>query len=222
LEAFETLRDRQVKVEGIKDTLKKNAPNPDKFTSKAETDRLEGQFDLAAASLIAGITNVVTLTSGGGHQNYISYDALGLPIDGHGLGHGVGVNGKTPEECRVIIRQFHCKLIARLADKLKAVPEGDGTMLDNTLIVYMSDSGESHHPNLLEWPVILLGNLGGNLNAGNRLLEYPKYAAKGHKTMENLYMSLLHAAGKPREKFGQVDPKLADIDTKGPLAELVV
>jgi hypothetical protein len=106
LEAFESLQDRQVKIEGIKDSLRRHVPPPDKFTSTAETDRLEGQFDLAAAALIAGLTNVVTLTSGGGGQNYISYAGLGLPIDGHDIGHGKGIDGKTPEECRVIIRQF--------------------------------------------------------------------------------------------------------------------
>ena len=102
------------------------------------------------------------------------------------------------------------------------VEEGDGTMLDNTLIIYLSDSGEAHHPNLLEWPVILLGNLGGRLKAGNCLLKYPRYAAKGHKTMASLYLSFLHVVGKPREHFGQVDPKLADIDTKGSLSELLL
>ena len=65
-------------------------------------------------------------------------------------------------------------------------------MLDNTLIIYLSDSGEAHHPNLLECPVILLGNLGGKLKSKNRLLEYPKYGAAGHKTLANLYLAFLH------------------------------
>lgn len=219
-EAFEALRDRQVRVSGVRDALARHAPAADKFTSRAETDRLEGHFDLAAAALVAGLTNVVTLSSGGGHQNYISYDGLGLPIDGHGIGHGQGVAGKTPDECRVVIRRFHCRLIARLADKLRAVPEGDGTVLDNTLIVYLSDSGEAHHPNLHEWPVVLLGDLGGRLKAGNRLIEYSRYGRNGHKTTANLYLSLLHAAGRRAERFGLPDPKLADLDTAGPLGEL--
>ncbi len=220
LEAFESLRDRQTKIDAIGDNLKKQAPSPDKFVSTVETDRLEGHFDLAAAALIAGLTNVVTLTSGGGGQHYISFTGLGLPIDGHGIGHGSGVNGKTPEECRVIIRQFHTKLIARLAEKLQNAKEGTGSVLDNTLIVYLSDSGESHHPNLKEWPVVLLGNLGGKLKSGH-FVEYPKYQTAGHRTLNNLYLGLLAAAGKPRETFGLPDPVLKDIDTKGPLAEIL-
>lgn len=223
LESFESLRDRQAKIDGIRDGLLRAAPPPpDKFTSPLETHRLEGQVDLAAAALIGGLTNAVTLTSGGGGQHYITFAGLGVPIDGHAIGHGQGVKGMTPDQCRVVIRKFHAQLIARLAGKLQAVREGDGTVLDNTLIVYLSDSGDSHHPLLQEWPVVLLGNLGGKLRAGGRFLEYPKYRSAGHRTTASLYLSLLHAAGKPRDVFGQADIGLRDFDVKGPLAELLV
>jgi hypothetical protein len=223
LEAFEALRDRQAKITGIREPLQKCAPNPDKFQSTVETDRLEGQFDLAAAALIAGLTNVVTLTSGGGGQHYITFTGLGIPIDGHAIGHGQGVNGKSPEECRVVIREFHARLIARLAEKLQAVPEGAGTVLDNTLIVYLSDSGESHHPDLKTWPMVLLGNMGGALKAGagGRLLEFPSYQKSGHRTVANLWLALLHAAGRPRDTFGALDPGLRDLNVSGPLTELL-
>lgn len=222
LEAFESLRDRQVKIDGIRDGLKRAAPPPpDKFTSAVETHRLEGQVDLAAAALIGGLTNTVTLTSGGGGQHYITFTGLGVPIDGHAIGHGQGVNGMDWAQCRLVIRKFHAQLIARLASKLQSVREGDGTVLDNTLIVYLSDSGESHHPRLQEWPVVLLGNLGGGLKAGGRYLEYPKYQSAGHRTLSNLYLSLLAAAGRPRDAFGTKDLGLRDFDTGGPLADLV-
>jgi hypothetical protein len=221
LEAFESLRDRQSRIARIEEALKRNTPPPDAFQSPVETDRLEGQFDLAAAALISGLTNVVTIASGGGGQHYITYTGLGIPIDGHSIGHGKGVEGKTPEECRVLIRKFHAGLIAKLAGKLRAAREGDGSMLDRTLIVYLSDSGESHHPNLKEWPVLLLGDLGGTLRTRGRLLEYPRYQSKGHPTLANLYLALLSAAGRPRESFGFADPGLKDVDFKGPLGELL-
>jgi hypothetical protein len=221
LEAYESLRDRQAKIVAIQDKLRTVALAPDKFTSPVETDRLEGQFDVAAAALIGGLTNAVTIASGGGGQHYITYTGLGIPIDGHAIGHGKGVEGKTPEECRVVIRQFHAKLIARLAAKLEAAREGDGSVLDQTLIVYLSDSGESHHPNLQEWPVILLGNWGGRLKAGNRYLHFPKYQVAGHRTMSNLFLALLHGAGAPRENFGLRDPGLKDVEKVGPLQELL-
>ena len=73
-----------------------------------------------------------------------------------------------------------------MAKKLESVKEGAGTMLDNTVIVYLSDSGDGHHPNLHEWPVVLLGDLGGALKTRGRYLQLPAYGTKNHCTMANL------------------------------------
>jgi hypothetical protein len=89
LEAFEALLDRQGRIEAIRDKLVANVPDlSDKFKKPTETNRLQAQFALAAASLIAGLTNVVTLVSGGGGQHYISFPELGIPVGGHHMGTG--------------------------------------------------------------------------------------------------------------------------------------
>ncbi|MGE3808520.1 MAG: DUF1552 domain-containing protein [Gemmataceae bacterium] len=222
LQAFEALRDRQAKIDAMKDQLRQHAPKlDDKFKNPTETNRLEAQFDIAAAALITGLTNVVTLASGGGGQHYISFPQLGIPVGGHHYGHGGGVPGMTHEECFVTVRQYHTRLIARLATALQSIKEGDGTMLDNTVIIYLSDSGDGHHPQLWEWPVILLGNLGGKLKISGRYLQFPAYGAPAHRTLANLYLTLLHAIGKPRDKFGVADPGLKDVDQTGPIADLL-
>jgi hypothetical protein len=222
LEAFENLRDRQGAIERLQGDMRRHAPNLDeKFRRPTETNRLEAQFEIAAAALIVGLTNVVTLTSGGGGQQYVAFPELGIPVDGHHYGHGGGVPGKTYEECFVAVRQFHCRLIAELCRKLQAVPEGDGTMLDNTLIVYLSDSGDGHHPQLYDWPMVLIGNLGGRLRTSGRYLQFPRYGAAGHRTTANLYATLLHAAGRPTDRFGVADPGLRDLDQRGTVNELL-
>jgi len=222
LEAFENLRDRQVQIAAIKDDLKAHAPKLDaKFAKPTETNRLESQFEIATASLITGLTNTVLLTSGGGGQHFPAFPELGVPVGGHHYGHGGGVEGKTYEDCFVAVRQYHCKLIAGLAKKLESVKEGDGTMLDNTVIVYLSDSGDGHHPNLQEWPVVLLGDLGGKLKTRGRYLQFPAYGTKAHRTMANLYCSLLHAVGKPTDKFGVADPGLKGVNQTGTVTELL-
>jgi hypothetical protein len=135
--------------------------------------------------------------------------------------HGGGFNGKTWDELSTTIRKFHFELIARLIGKLKAVKEGDGTMWDNTLIVYLSDAAEAHHSRCWEWPFVLLGNLGGRIKAG-RYLELPGHGAKDHKHIGNLYTTLLHAVGDRRDLFGQPDPILGkDVDQRGPVSELL-
>jgi hypothetical protein len=222
LEAFENLRDRQAKIDAIADDLRKHAPKLDaKFAKPTETNRLEAQFETAAAALITGLTNTVLLTSGGGGQHFPAFPELGIPIGGHHYGHGGGVPGKTYEDCFVTVRQYHCKLIANLAKTLAGVKEGDGTMLDNTVIVYLSDSGDGHHPQLREWPVVMLGDLGGKLKTRGRYLQFPAYEAKAHRTMANLYCTLLHAVGKPADKFGVPDPGLKDVNQTGVVTELM-
>lgn len=222
LEAFENLRDRQAKIDTIKGDLKTHAPKlDDKFKKPTETNRLESQFEIAAAALITGLTNTVLLTSGGGGQHFPAFPELGIPVGGHHYGHGGGVPGKTYEECFVAVRQYHCKLIAGLAKKLEGVKEGDGTMLDNTVIVYLSDSGDGHHPQLREWPVVMLGDLAGKLKTRGRYLQFPAYGTKTHRTMANLYCTLLHAVGKPTDKFGVPDPGLKDVNQAGVVADLL-
>ena len=160
------------------------------------------------------------MASGGGGQGFGKFPELNIP-DLHGIGHGNAYGRDSSDACFVELRQFHVKLIAGLANKLEGVKEGDGTMLDNTLIVYLSDSGESHHPTLPEWPVVLLGDLGGKLKTAGRYLQLPAYGSKNHRTMASLYCTLLHAAGKPRDKFGVNDPGLKGVDQSGVVSELL-
>lgn len=222
MEAFAALRDRQGKIDQIREPLKKHYPQIEAQLKKpTEVNKFDAQFEVATASLLAGLTNVVTLVSGGGGQHYISYPDLGIPVDGHHYGHGGGVEGKNAEQCFVTVRQYHCQKIAKLAKTLQSVPEGNGTMLDNTLIVYLSDSGDGHHPTGYEWPVILLGNLGGQLKSQGQFIQMPLYGTKNHRTMANLYSTLLHAVGKPTDKFGINDPGLKDVKQTGIVPELL-
>jgi len=191
------------------------------YTSAVETDRLDAMFDIGAASLICGLTNVLTLSSAAGIRDFdIMFAGLGLNIGKHGIGHGGSYQGKTWAELYDMIRRYHFTLIAGLMQKLERVREGDGTMLDNTVIVYLSDGAEAHHSRCWEWPMVVIGNLGGRLRAG-RYLDYPGYGQRNHRTTANMYLTLLHAAGDNRETFGVADPALRDINQRGPLTELL-
>ena len=222
LGAYETLRDRQRRLVEVRDTLGGVAPVPDdKYASAVETDRLDAHFDLAAAALIGGLTSVVTIASGVGDPFFsVRFKGLGIELDKHSIGHGGSFGTLTSTECYAKIRRFHFSQIAKLMDRLRAVREGDGTMLDNTLVVYLSDAAESHHSRCWEWPFVLIGDLGGRLRAG-RYLRYPDYGRQGHRTMNSLYVTLLQAAGAKQDTFGQRDPLLDGIDQNGPLAELL-
>ncbi|MBM3994180.1 MAG: DUF1552 domain-containing protein [Planctomycetes bacterium] len=221
LAAFEALHRRQNEIAGMRDQLRRHAPNlGNRLTTTVTSTILEAQFETGAAALIAGLTNVLLLSSGGGEQNFGRFPEFGIN-DLHAIGHGQSVGNRTYEDCFVELRQFHCRLIAGLATRLQNMREGNGTMLDNTVIVYLSDSADGHHPSCYQWPVVLMGNLGGRLRTGGRFIDYPAYGNAGHRTLANLYCTLLHAAGRPRDRFGVTDPGLRDLDQSGPLQELL-
>jgi hypothetical protein len=216
LEGFESLRTRRRELQGVEAQVRQHAPQvDDKYTSETETDRLEAHFDIAAGALITGLTNVVTIRP---DTLSVLYTGLGVDKGVHGLGHG---EGEDPIGNRRKIRAFHVQQIARLAAKLEATPEGDGNMLDNTLIVYFSDAGEKHHASSVQWPFVLVGGLRGQLEMG-RYLQYPGYQMAGHHTIANLYMTLAQATGLPMETFGQLDLNLDAEMQRGPLKELLV
>lgn len=223
LQSYESLRDRRSRLVEVSDALRKVAPVPDdKYQSAVETDRLDAHFDMAAAALIGGLTNVVTIASGVGDPYFsVKFTGLGIDFGKHGIGHGGSYNGMTWDQMAVKIRRFHFELVARLMKKLEAIREGDGTMLDNTVIVYLSDAAEGHHSRCWEWPFVVIGDLGGRLKRPGRYLSYPNYGLDGHRTTNCLYNTFLHAAGAPRDDFGQSDPKLAEQHQKGPLSELL-
>lgn len=221
LSGFEALRDRRVKLVSMQKVLKENAPDlDDKYTSRFTTHHLEAHFDMAAAALISGLTNVATVHADGLDS---VYSGIGIGNNVHAIGHGAGYATLSAQDCRNAIRTFHIELIAALATKLKAVPEGDGTMLDNTMIVYTSDNAARHHSSGFDWPMFVLGNIGGKLKSNGRYLAYPQYGRPGHKhTICNWFTTLCHLAGVPQDLFGQPDMALGKAeDQSGPLNELL-
>jgi len=222
LNAFEELQIRRRKLATMGNRIRETAPPfGEQFTSNSPEVRQQAHLDLTAAALISGITNVVTMRLDNISTNYAG---LGLSDKNvHGIGHGETCNGKTPEEARDIIRLHHMKLLADLARKLKEIPEGDGTMLDNTTIIYLSDSGNEHHGNLNDWPYLVLGGSGGRMKTAGRYIQYPEYGAAGHKTIGNWWTTWLNAFGNPLEHYGNFDLNLQKngILQKGALTELM-
>ncbi len=217
--SFESMSNRLAKLQLMRDQLAEHAPTPDKrYDSPNETQRLEAQFELAAASLISGLTNVVTICSGLCGPDG-SLPGLGIDIGIHKIGHGGTDKGRSADELYTIIRRYHFSQIAKLVEKLQAIPEADGALMDNTLIVYTSDGADAHHTDGKEWPFVLIGKLGGKLRTG-RFVELPGYGKVGSRTINALYCTLLHAADAPRDHFN-LSGGLASIDKPGPITELL-
>jgi hypothetical protein len=224
LSAYDQLAARQYQLLANKDVLKKSAPKlDDRFTSTVATKRMEAQFELAGSALIGGLSNVATLTCAATEINAQPYLGIGVDVSNHGYGH-MGGNKRDAKGIPYYekTRGWLFSLIAKLAQRLEKTPEGDGNMLDNTIIVYMSDAPDTHHSTGYEWPLAIVGNLKGKMNLGGRYINFPGYGKPGHHTVGALYTTFLNCVGQRQQTFGRLDP---DLDEKvmqtGPLAQLM-
>ena len=236
LGAIESLsrRDEAMAAQFAAGDLQKHAPKLEKTGGYA--DGVVSQCDIATAALVAGLTNVVSISVGLGvvPNNYSGF----TKSQPHGLGHGSAdkdLGLEKPFEVLSHLRNFHARQVARLVKKLKETPEGDGTMFDNTLVVFMSDNANQQHCwKGANWPFVLLGNLGGTLTSG-QYLSYPVSrrrtwddggiamgaAAPDNPVTNALYATLLHAVGRPRDTFNRSSSATDPAALYGPLPELL-
>ncbi len=160
---------------------------------EAYDDHAKLMFDLAALAFQADITRVFTLLLGREQTNR-PYPFLGVPEAHHAISHHQNDPAKLAQAAK--INTYHIELLARFAATLQATPDGDGTLLDHSMILQgsgLSNSDQHSHINL---PLVVVGGGGGRLKGG-RHLRFPE-----DTPMNNLHLSLLEKVGVPVEKFG--------------------
>jgi hypothetical protein len=107
------------------------------------------------------------------------------------------------------ISRFHLSQLAYLAAKLDSMPEGDGTVLDNSCLMFLSNMwiGRKHDNSRL--PLVLAGGLGGTLKTG-RTLDYTK-AGDENRKLCSLFLSVLDRMNVKLESFGDAESRLQDL-----------
>lgn len=179
----------------------KHAP-PERPADHAEHVKL--MLDMIAVAFQTDTTRVATFMFGNAVSN-VNFRWLEGVTAGH---HDVSHHGKDPEKLKqyFLISQWHVAQYAYLLRKLAAMPEGDATVLDNSMVLFASalQDGDRHWPHDL--PLIVGGGGGGRLIGGQHLV----YSEDS--PLANLYVSLLDAFGCPVERFA---------DSTGPLTGLM-
>lgn len=221
LEAIEALQAQRQGILSMSGQVKKGKPEfTDKFTTMNTEDRLEAHCEVAAGALISGLTNVVTIRADGIGSFYTK-----LGFDNghvHAIGHGKAPEGAdSADRARGLIRGFQLDQVAKIAARLAKIPEGDGSMLDNTTIIYFSDAGDKHHASNRQWPYIVIGDMGGKLKSAGQYIQYPHKGHRGHHTIASWWLTLLHATGNLQDGFGMKDNKVDAACQRGPLQELL-
>ena len=204
------LRERLDKVSGH---LRKFAPKVDQRYTRPEfeTDWHDVLLDLGISALKSGITSVLTIGSGRG-EIFGAWKGLGVEQQGHNLGHM-----KQPDNpIWIKIRQYNSRMLVKLIQELDSVPEGSGTMMDNSLIVYTSNNADYQHTYGKNWPVMLLGNYDGAFKTGC----FTQLDSK--RPINALYTSILRASGVEIDRFNMSEKMAAKFDSgTGPLKEVL-
>jgi hypothetical protein len=129
-----------------------------------------------------------------------------VPDPHHPLSHHQGDAEKIVKVEKV--NRFHVETFAYYLDKLRSTPDGEGTLLDNTMIIYGSGMGDGNTHSHHNLPVLLVGGGAGQVRGG-RHLRYEK-----DTPLTNLYVSVLGKLGIPAEQFGDSTgpaPNLSDV-----------
>ena len=215
LESIGNIRARNKKLIAISDSLAKFLPELDPVhadggANASTPEKQAAMTKVLVSALRAGLTNVVTYT----------IDDLGTPITGlpgnetdrvgiHPLGHDEAFGGVPAWKTREQIRISHVNQIKTIVEELKATPEGNGTMFDNTMIMYFPENGETHHGVGKESPFVIMSGRNCNLDIAGRYIRLPYLGIEGHKTLGNWYTTLLNAHGNPLEHYGDLDLEMA-------------
>jgi hypothetical protein len=215
IRSIEAIRERNRQVEGLSEVIAKHLPELSAVHANggpnATTPEKQAAFtDILIAALATGLTRVVTYT----------IDELSTPIKGipgnegdhisiHELGHNGGYSGISADQIREKIRVGHIAQVVTMIERLKQLPEGDGTMFDNTMIFYFPENGEGHHSHGTEAPFVVLAGDHCRLDIAGRYIRLPYHGIEGHKTIGNWYTTLLNAYGNPIEHYGDLDLEMS-------------
>jgi len=156
-------------------------------------------FDLQVLALQADITRVITFQMAR-EVSTRTYPQIGVPEAHHPTTH----HRNDPEKVAKVakINAYHVSLFASFLDKLKATPDGDGTLLDHSMIVYGASLGDGNRHTHEDLPILLAGRGGGAFKPG-RHIQY-----KYNTPMTNLYLTLLEQMGVRPEKIGDSTGKV--------------
>lgn len=166
-------------------------------------DHARLMMDMLVLAFQTDVTRVCTFMLANEGSNR-SYRNIGVRDGHHSLSHHQGDAAKL-ERIRDI-NHFHMQQFAYLLDRLKGIREGDGTLLDNSMIVYgagLADGNQHAHDNL---PLLMAGRAGGKVTPGRHL----RYSAE--TPMCNLLVSMLERVGAPVASFGDSTGALRGLD----------
>jgi hypothetical protein len=199
---LEELREveRRVQQVDVRLSTRVELPEPPVGVPDRFEEHLNAMFDLQVLAFRTEITRISTLMLARENSNAV-YPGAGVREGFHNASHHS--NERRNKDQFAVINRYHVKALTYFLEKLRSTPDGDGTLLDHSLVLYGSSLSDGNEHNFDPLPVLLMGGACGRLKGGRHL----QYAA--HTPMANLLLAMLHVLDVPADRIG---------DSTGPLA----
>jgi hypothetical protein len=200
-EYMDSVRDIEERIKNVEVQSTQSIELPDRPFGVPETfdAHTKMMFDLLLLAYRADLTRVFSMVMAR-ELSSRTYANIGVPEQHHPTSH----HRNDPELIakKAKIDTYHVQLLAYFLEKMQATQDGDGSLLDHSLILYGGGMGDGNLHRHTDLPCLLAGKLGGQMKAG-RHMNYPE-----NTPMTNLLVSVLDKAGVRTEKLG---------DSTGPL-----
>ena len=156
-------------------------------------DHLNLMFDLQVLAFKAEITRISTLMLARENSNAV-YAGSGVREGFHNASHHS--NERKNMDQFAVINNYHVRMLASFLAKLDATPDGDGSLLDHSMVLYGSSLSDGNEHNFDPLPIVLAGGASGKLEGGRHLRHAPQ------TPMSNLLLSMLDLLGVQQQSFG--------------------
>jgi len=150
-------------------------------------------FDLQVLAYKSDITRISTLMMAGEGSN-VRFPRSGVNEGFHNASHHS--NEEKNKDQFAVLNNYHITVLKNFFDKLAATPDGDGSLLDHSLVLYGSSMSDANEHNFDPLPILLVGGANGLIEGGRHLMYEP------HTPLANLYVGLLDKFGIRQDSFG--------------------
>lgn len=194
-EYLEAVRDTERRIQKAEEQVGQELPMIDQPVGIPASfeEHAKLMFDLQVLAYQADLTRVITFMMGREYSGR-TYPEIGVPDPHHPVSHHKGDPAQL--EKLVKISTYHAKLFSYYVERLQSTRDGDGSLLDHTMILYGTSISDSNAHSTENLPIVLVGGGAGQLKGG-RHLRYPE------TPMANLHVTLLNKLGVRTERFGE-------------------
>jgi hypothetical protein len=194
-EYLDSVREIEQRIQGAEASEHEDVALPDRPTGIPASfeEHTKLMLDLVLLGFKTDTTRIFSMILAREVSNR-SYPQIGVPDQHHPVSHHR--NDAVLIEKKTKIDAYHVSFLGYLAAKMQATPEGDGTLLDQSLLMYGGGMGDGNLHRHNDLPCVLLGSLGGRLKTGQHIA-YPSGTP-----MTNLLVSLLDKIGVPVDALG--------------------